>query len=650
MPTIQKRLEQIYKDFKVVTKPRFVREGHRGDAFTLLAFEILFRKYHGIDEVNIDNHMELLERSIVIPPDGGVDIFFQDDALGDEPKFHVVQCKDTSLQPEEIRDCFLKMYDSLECYLENKQCKKNLKRVLFENDFDRDSLRACTFYVVHQGTVEQIPNQRPNEAIITSAGLAKLADLLIADSVPYKVFGSDAFNNFILNNFGDPNPLDPDVPKSILCNLNGYDLAQLDNDYSKSELGRSILYGGNLRDSLSEKKSKTYAKMFRTIEDEPHLFLYYNNGVTILAEKLDRRSSDDALELRNFSVINGAQTTSTLGAFLRKAELAKDTKAIEKLKKVLVLTKIYEVDPATPRQKDISDRIRIYSNTQTPLASRDMVSINDEQKRLQDRFWQSTPQIFVNIKTGEEMRKPSRTPKHGEVTNEKLAQLALCAFHFEPGTVLRKKAQIFEPGGSDDDGFLINDTYDKLFNPERGVLFKKSSWDIDELLFVQKLHSDTKLQQKKTVNEQKRALSTSSPQDSGMTPQQRDALVDTMKRTLEIGQRCFYFNVCAYYKLRLIYDPSFPEVNTTTFDSRRYYDNKDKTFKEELIKAFSKLVFERTVQIIQDNSGLDNVYTWLRREESEKIFFTKLQESFARDLSLKSLYRDFISTYKIQRA
>lgn len=644
MTKTEKRLEEIYNHFKKVTNPRLVKSF--GDAFTLLAFEIVFRQFHSIRELDIDDRdvLALLEKSIVIAPDDGIDIVYQEESLGDEPKFHIVQCKSSSLPPEAIRECFLKMRDSLEGYVAGRDCKRNLKRVLVDNEFAKDSLANCTFYVVHQGSEDRIPRQRDNESIITAETLENYAELLIAQAVPYERFKSDSFNNFIVNNYvNQPDAeINPHVPKSILCNLSGYDLALLDRRYSKSELGRNILYGGNLRDSLG-KRSKAFTKMLATVKEEPELFLYYNNGVTIITESFDR-DEEDALILKKFSIINGAQTTSTLGAFLAEAEDENDVVAIEKLKKVLVLTKIYEVNPKTPKQKAISERIRIYSNTQTPLSSRDMVAINPEQQRIQERFFNGTPQLFINIKSGQEMPKPSRVPAHGQITNEALAQLALCGYYFDPNSALAKKVQIFEPSSKKADQQILNETYDKLFSPDRGVLFKKSSYELDELLFVRRLHDDTKRLQKKNLNDQIDSLS-QRPLVDGMTDGQRRESVNWTKRSLEIAQKCLFFNIAAYFKLRLRFDPYCPEISSVAFDTFQYYDDK-KGYGGKLIRSFNDLIFSRTMKIIQDNSEGENLYTWLRRDETQDLFFAKLNQDFDRDIGLGDTYRTFVRDFK----
>ena len=81
------------------------------------------------------------------------------------------------------------------------------------------------------------------------------------------------FNNYILYENASDN--------AMLCNIRGYDLAVLCNKYISSSMGRNILFGQNLRDSLDQKKSKTYNAMMETIKEEPERFWNYNNGITI---------------------------------------------------------------------------------------------------------------------------------------------------------------------------------------------------------------------------------------------------------------------------------------------------------------------------------------------------------------------------------
>ena len=55
----------------------------------------------------------------------------------------------------------------------------------------------------------------------------------------------------------------------------------------------------------------------------------------------------DLIEITNFSIINGAQTTNALGVYLRNALINHEVDKIERLKKVYVLVRIMEVNNET---------------------------------------------------------------------------------------------------------------------------------------------------------------------------------------------------------------------------------------------------------------------------------------------------------------
>jgi hypothetical protein len=183
--------------------------------------------------------------------------------------------------------------------------------------------------------------------------------------------------------------------------------------------------------------------MFETIDNEPNLFLFYNNGVTVLCTHFNTYSenTNEKITLKNFSIINGAQTTSTLGEYLKEALIEENLEKIEKLKKVFVLTKIYEINSSLKHHEKIGNNIRIFTNTQTPLSTRDMVSIRTEQIELQKKFLNNFkyPNIFVTIKNGE---MPPATPalfKYQIISNERLAQLCFAGPLGDPFTAKDKR-------------------------------------------------------------------------------------------------------------------------------------------------------------------------------------------------------------------
>ena len=102
-----------------------------------------------------------------------------------------------------------------------------------------------------------VKNFKATEKIVTinemedCAGKSGRVDHVL--KVPFAEFTSDMFNNYILYENASDN--------AMLCNIRGYDLAVLCNKYISSSMGRNILFGQNLRDSLDQKKSKTYNAM-----------------------------------------------------------------------------------------------------------------------------------------------------------------------------------------------------------------------------------------------------------------------------------------------------------------------------------------------------------------------------------------------------
>lgn len=649
---VTKRTRELYESFvNFPSKYSIVRNSQVNDAFNLVVFETLFKNFHNIKELYFNNeeHRELLVKSIVPPPDDYIDIFFEEDNV-DEKKYHIVQVKNSHLTQVDIETNFTMMEKSIKMFLNKpKDLKRSLRTIIGETDFSKQYEKNCIYYVVHTGNTKYIRNQKKNQIIVTSNELDILKEGIVMESVPKEHFQIDIASNFIVNNFvEDKNQQNNSnkLPQSILCNFSGYDLATLNNKYSNTLIGNNILYGQNLRESLS-KASKTFDSMVATIDKEPDLFLFYNNGITILAESFDAETKNDKeiITLEKFSIINGAQTTSTLGAYLKEAEILNEEEKIENLKNVFVLTKIFKIDSNLENSERISERIRIYNNTQTPLSSRDMVSIRTEQKKIKERFleFEQPPHISIAIKKGVDHPSYPQTYPHQRVSNETLAQLVLCGFFSEPFNAKDKKAKIFDNENRDE--VTLNDIYHKIFDFNDGILFRKSNIEVNELLFIYRLHNDSKNFQKKTLKEQLSILNQTAYSDE-VDKQTRDKRIERIKRNMEITNVCLFYNISAYYEIKKQLDPYIENCNELIFDYRRYYD--DKNFKEKILKDFINLVYNDTVNIIRENSGIDNVTNWIRAEKNQTVFLENMKNTIIDKLfDYKEKYSDFIKKYKI---
>lgn len=116
----------------------------------------------------------------------------------------------------------------------------------------------------------------------------------------------------------------------------------------------------------------------QTIQDEPEAFVYYNNGITMLAHNVEIGPAGTLnrevgyFKLSGASVVNGAQTVSTLGSIL-------GTDHEPHLGSAFVLVRCIEV-PAD--DDELGRRITRYANTQNEVSSQDFTFLDQEQHRL----------------------------------------------------------------------------------------------------------------------------------------------------------------------------------------------------------------------------------------------------------------------------
>jgi len=115
-----------------------------------------------------------------------------------------------------------------------------------------------------------------------------------------------------------------------------------------------------------------------TICEEPERFGYYNNGITVLAYAVEISPAGmlnrdvGYFRLSNASIVNGAQTVSTLGKVL-------GTKFEGNLGRAFVLVRCIEVHA---EDTDLGRRITRFANTQNEVSSQDFAFLDSQQHRL----------------------------------------------------------------------------------------------------------------------------------------------------------------------------------------------------------------------------------------------------------------------------
>jgi len=130
-----------------------------------------------------------------------------------------------------------------------------------------------------------------------------------------------------------------------------------------------------------------------TAENDPQNFWYFHNGITLIADEASRAPSASAshasgiFEFRGASIVNGAQTVSTL------ARVAND----EALGSVKVSMRVILLSDAP---EDFGANVTRTNNSQNRVEGRDFVSRDPEQERIRGEM--SLEQIDYQIHRSEE--------------------------------------------------------------------------------------------------------------------------------------------------------------------------------------------------------------------------------------------------------
>ena len=155
--------------------------------------------------------------------------------------------------------------------------------------------------------------------------------------------------------------------------VSGEELAEL-----WKENGRNLFHK-NIRNVLG--KTEVNDELNQTIQKKPENFWYFNNGVTIIADQIDKsliggtNRELGSFKLTNASVVNGAQTISTIG---ETASTHPD-----QIKKIFVLVRCIALDQAPP---EFGNEVTKANNRQNRIENRDFVSQDPEQIRLREEL------------------------------------------------------------------------------------------------------------------------------------------------------------------------------------------------------------------------------------------------------------------------
>jgi hypothetical protein len=129
------------------------------------------------------------------------------------------------------------------------------------------------------------------------------------------------------------------------------------------------LFAENIRLFLGSRKGSVNAEIRETLDDPADRvnFFAYNNGITVVAADFVHDSARAAVELSQFSIVNGCQTTVLIG-----------NSSSDRLAGVTVLVRVVAAPPK------LVDSIIRYTNSQTPIRVWERSARDKAQQRIRE--------------------------------------------------------------------------------------------------------------------------------------------------------------------------------------------------------------------------------------------------------------------------
>jgi hypothetical protein len=206
-----------------------------------------------------------------------------------------------------------------------------------------------------------------------------------------------------------------------------YGMVDLQDIATWKQFGQS-LYHRNLRGFKGS--TDVNEAIVRTARSAPDHFWYFNNGITILCEKLSKQplggSNRDSgvFECEGASVVNGAQTVGSIISAIDGGS--------NEFQRARVLVKIIDLERVPPT---FAAELTRAANTQNRIEKRDFAALDPEQDRLKTELLLECEKFYA-YKTGD--REPS--PEEGCTLDD--AAVALACAQKDVGLCVQAKREV----------------------------------------------------------------------------------------------------------------------------------------------------------------------------------------------------------------
>lgn len=152
------------------------------------------------------------------------------------------------------------------------------------------------------------------------------------------------------------------------------------------------LFEKNIREYLGNKGINK--GIYSTLKDESERknFFYYNNGVTMICERIGSFETGTGnanphvgirFTVENPQIVNGCQTVNSIFTALKEHD---EEDIEEQFKDAFVMLKILQIDPTNEVQKKLSKNIVTFNNSQNSIDEKTFVANNELFQRFKNEF------------------------------------------------------------------------------------------------------------------------------------------------------------------------------------------------------------------------------------------------------------------------
>lgn len=162
--------------------------------------------------------------------------------------------------------------------------------------------------------------------------------------------------------------------------------------YKKSKKEGYPIFDKNIREYLGNRGINKQIYQTLLNKEDRNNFFYYNNGITIICDKINKIKSvkntkndkfSPSIEIENPQIVNGCQTVNSIYEALKNSD---ETKVEKEYEDTFVMVKILEIDRNNNEEEELYNNIVKYNNSQNSINEKNFVANNSLFERLQGEF------------------------------------------------------------------------------------------------------------------------------------------------------------------------------------------------------------------------------------------------------------------------